>query len=376
MFCEQYCLWRKQLTNYPEAAFQACDVERALNRDRLDPLDLLALLSTAAAPYLEAMAQKAHRLTVQNFGKTISLFTPLYLANFCRNQCVYCSYNARNHIVRRKLSLEEVETEGRAIAATGLQHLLLLTGESREKSGPEYIRDCVKVLRPHFASLGIEVYPLEEDEYRMLNEAGVDAFTMFQEAYDEDVYASVHPAGPKRNHRFRLDAPERACRAGIPSVNIGALLGLGEWRDEAFFTALHAAYLHKNYPEVELAISVPRLRPHVGTFQPATDPVTDAVLVQIILAYRLYLPRVGITLSTREGAKLRDALVPLGITKMSAGARTSVGGYSGETEVGSSQFEISDERAVAEIVEMLRDKGYQPTFCDWVNMREGWSASA
>lgn len=369
MFYEYYVSWRDKLINYPKRLFQAADVERALSRERLDEVDLLALLSPAAEPYLEEMAQKAHWLTVRNFGRTISLFTPLYLANYCGNQCAYCSYNAYNQIQRRKLNLEEVQKEGKAIAETGLQHLLLLTGESRQKSGPDYIKDCVKVLRPYFVSIGIEVYPLEEEEYRMLYEAGVDAFTMFQEAYDQEVYAAVHLAGPKRNHRYRLDAPERACGAGIPSVNIGALLGLAEWRNETFFTALHAEYLQKNYPGVELAISVPRLRPHVGTFQPTSSTVTDAVLVQIILAYRLFLPRVGITLSTRESPELREALLPLGITKMSAGSLTSVGGYSDETEAGSSQFEIADDRPVGEIVALLRDKGYQPNFCDWVNVR-------
>ncbi len=374
MFYDHYASWQEKLKSHPLTSFQESDVLRALARARLDPPDLLALLSPAAEPYLEAMAQKAHRLTVQNFGKTISLFTPLYLANFCSNQCVYCSFNTKNTIVRRKLDLDEVEAEGQAIAATGLQHLLLLTGESRLQSSPEYIQACLERLRPHFASLGIEVYPLEEEEYRRLYEAGLDAFTMFQEVYDEVIYAAVHPAGPKRNHRYRLEAPERACRAGIPSINIGALLGLGEWRTEAFFTALHAESLLQSYPGIELALSVPRLRPHAGHFQPFTPPVTDANLVQVILAYRLYLPRVGITLSTRESPRLREALLPLGITKMSAGSLTSVGGYTGDGDSGSAQFEIADERPVDAIVEMLRTKGYQPAFVDWVNVRvrEAW----
>lgn len=369
MFFEQYVSWHEELKHYPFTSFRESDFLRAMGRERLEPFDLLALLSPAAEPYLEAMAQKAHRLTVENFGKTISLFTPLYLANFCSNRCVYCSFNTNNSIVRRKLDLNEVESEGKAIAATGLQHLLLLTGESRRQSGPDYLLACLERLRPHFASLGIEVYPLEEDEYRLLYDSGIDAFTMFQEAYDEDVYALVHPAGPKRNHHYRLEAPERACRAGIPSINIGALLGLGEWRTEAFFTAMHGEYLLKTYPGIELSISVPRLRPHAGTFQPFTDLVTDSKLVQVILAYRLYLPRAGLTLSTRESPQLREALLPLGITKMSAGSLTSVGGYTGETDVGSSQFEIADDRPVEEVVKMLRIKGYQPAFVDWVNLR-------
>lgn len=369
-FYDRLVIWQKELRHYPGESFDTSDVLKALTRQRLDLEDLLALLSPAAIPRLEEMAQKAYRLTLQHFGRSITLFTPLYLANYCNNQCVYCGFNANNQILRRKLTLNEVEQEGRAIAATGLQHLLLLTGESRQHSGPDYLEACVNRLRPFFASLGIEVYPLTEEEYRRLYEAGVDALTIFQEVYNEEIYASVHPAGPKRNHRYRLDAPERACRAGIPSVNIGALLGLGEWRDEAFFTAMHAEYLGQHYPDVELSISVPRLRPHAGTFQSKTSPVTDLILAQIILAYRLFLPRVGLTLSTREHPRLREDLLPLGITKISAGSLTSVGGYAKNIEVGSSQFEIADERSVGEIVAMLRSQGYQPTFCDWVNFRE------
>lgn len=369
-FYERYVFWQQKLATYSNDSFRKNDVLKALNKDRLEPEDLLALLSPAAKPFLEEMAQKVHRVTLQNFGRSISLFTPLYLSNYCSNRCAYCSFNADNRITRRKLTLHQVEQEGKAIAASGLQHLLLLTGESRQQSGPDYITACVKLLRPHFASLGIEVYPLYEEEYRQLYETGVDAFTMFQEAYDQEVYAAVHPIGPKRNYRFRLDAPERACRAGIPSVNIGALLGLGEWPQEAFFTALHAEYLQQYYPSVELGISVPRLRPHVGSFTPQTSPVTDAALVQIILAYRLYLPRVGLTLSTRESPRLREYLLPLGITRMSAGSLTSVGGYAEDTQPGSAQFEIADERPCAEIVKMLYSKGYQAVFCDWVNTRE------
>jgi 2-iminoacetate synthase len=371
MFYDWYVNWKEQLGLDAFQSFSANDVLKALAKERLDQTDLLALLSPSAQPFLEQMAQKANRLTVQNFGKAISLFTPLYLANYCSNKCVYCSFNADNSILRGKLSLKEVKQEGRVIAAMGLQHLLLLTGESRHQSGPDYLQACVEALRPDFASLGIEVYPLEEDEYRKLYKAGVDSLTLFQEAYDEGIYASVHLAGPKRNYHYRLESPERACKAGIPSVTIGALLGLGEWSREAFFTALHAEYLQRCYPEVELAISVPRLRPHVGSFQSTASPVTDATLVQIILAYRLYLPRVGLTLSTRESPWLRDAMLPLGITKLSAGSLTSVGGYDENSKVGSEQFEIADDRSVSEVAEVLRSRGYQPTFCDWINLREG-----
>lgn len=370
MFYNYYREWKDKFRTLSFDSFQESDVRKALDQEQLTPVGLLALLSPAAQPFLEEMAQKAHRLTLKHFGKSINLFTPLYLANYCTNRCAYCGFNVENQIIRNQLTLQEVEIEGKAIAATGLQHLLLLTGESRAKSSLAYIESCVKLLRPHFASLGIEIYALEESEYRQMYKAGVDSMTMFQEVYDEDIYAEVHLSGPKRDHRFRLDAPERACRAGMSSVTLGALLGLGEWRQEAFYTALHAQYLQKNYPEVEIGLSCPRLRPHAGSFQPKSI-VSDTDFVQILLAYRLFLPRVVITVSTRETANFRNAILPLGITKMSAGALTSVGGYSEETEKSTAQFEISDHRSVDEIVHMLYSKGYQPVFCDWVNMREG-----
>lgn len=370
MFYDQLTLWKKEITNYPFEAFTAADVTRVLAKDRLDPVDLLALLSPAAIPFLEEMAQKAHQITLQNFGRTIQMFAPLYVANICTNKCAYCSFNMENEIVRRKLTLEEVEIEGKAIAAKGIRHILILTGESRKESGPDYIAACIKRLRPDFSSIGLEVYPLKEEEYKQLYEAGVDTMTMFQEVYDEEVYASVHLGGPKRIYRNRLDAPERACNAGLSSVTLGALLGLGHWREEAFYTALHAEFIMKTYPGVEVGLSAPRMRPHVGSYEPQW-PINDTELVQIMLAYRLFLPRATITLSTRESAPLRDALLPLCVTKMSAESRTSVGGYDESTETGSSQFEISDERTVEEVAKMIRSQGYQPVFSDWLDFREG-----
>lgn len=375
MFYEELKVWQQVARENPFEQFTAEDVKRAIQSERVSPLGLLVLLSPASQPYLEEMAQKARQLTLKHFGKTMALFTPLYLANFCTNQCVYCGFNTHNRIKRKKLSFAEVEREGMAIAATGLQHILLLTGESRVKSGPDYIKACVELLRPHFASIGIEVYPLEEAEYRELVEAGVDSLTMFQEVYDEVRYREVHPGGPKADYHFRLGAPERACRAGMAEVTLGALLGLGDWRTEAFSTALHGAYLLKRYPDVQISFSLPRMRPHTGSFEPE-KPVTDSELVQILLAYRLFLPTAGITISTRESPSLRDALLPLGITRMSAGSLTSVGGYADTLDTGSNQFEIADERSVAEIVAMLYRNGYQPVFSDWVNMRKEAQASS
>ncbi|MCL6612125.1 MAG: 2-iminoacetate synthase ThiH [Peptococcaceae bacterium] len=338
------------------------DIERALARDRLAPQDYLALLSPRAEGFLEEMAQRAHRLTVQHFGRVILLYTPMYLSDHCVNQCLYCGFRAQNRLERKKLTPAQVEEEARVIAATGLKHVLILTGESRRESPVSYIRECVEVLRKHFTSISIEIYPLELEEYRELISAGVDGLTIYQEVYDEEVYAALHPAGPKRNYRFRLEAPERACRAGIRTVNVGALLGLHHWRSEAFFTGLHAGYLQDKFPEVEVSMSPPRMRPQMGGFQPRVK-VGDRNLVQYMLAFRLFMPRAGITISTRERAELRDHLVRLGATRMSAGSCTAVGGRLEHWSAG--QFEISDERSVAEMARMIYSQGYQPVFKDW-----------
>lgn len=332
-----------------------------IGKDHLSLRDYLVLLSPRAESHLEAMAQRAHQLTVSHFGKTMLLYTPLYLANYCVNRCVYCGFHVQNDIPRKKLTLAEVAAEGQAIAKTGLKHILILTGESRQHSPVSYIRDCVQVLKDYFTSISIEIYPVEQAEYAELVSAGVDGMTIYQEVYDQDIYAELH-YGPKRNYRYRLDAPERACQAGMRTVNIGALIGLDDWRREAFMTGVHAAYLQKKYLEVEISMSPPRMRPHAGGFPPRVI-VSDKNLVQYILAYRLFMPRSGITLSTRESAALRNNLVRLGVTKMSAGSCTAVGGHSQEAAVG--QFEISDERGVGDVAAMLYVQGYQPLFKDW-----------
>ncbi|KLU60018.1 2-iminoacetate synthase [Peptococcaceae bacterium CEB3] len=370
MFYGDSGTWRRVLERHPAEEISALQVRRSLAKGSLEAEDLWILLSPAAGRFLEEMACRARSLTLRHFGRSVSLFVPLYLANYCTNQCVYCSFNTHNRIPRKRLSPAQAAAEGEAIAKTGIQHLLLLTGESRTMSGPDYLQACVRQLRPHFASLGIEVYPLAEEEYRELILSGVDSLTMFQEVYDERLYAEMHPGGPKADYHYRLNAPERACRAGMAEVTLGALLGLGDWRREAFMTAWHGSYLQRHYPEVQVSFSLPRMRPHVGEFQPPS-PVSDRSLVQILLAYRLFLPRAGITISTREKASLRDALVPLGITRMSAGSLTSVGGYTGSPNPESAQFEIADERSAAEIIAMLHRQGYQPVLCDWLNMRQG-----
>ncbi len=337
-------------------------IERIMKKNRITERDYLALLSPAAEKYLESMARSAHRLTVRHFGRVILLYTPLYLSNFCVNHCVYCGFQVENHVERKKLTPAEVKREAELIAATGLKHILILTGESRKQSPISYIRESVEILKDYFTSISIEIYPLEESEYAELISSGVDGITIYQEVYDEAIYAQLHRSGPKANYRYRLEAPERACRAGIRTVNVGALLGLNQWQREAFFTGLHADYLQNQYPDVEVSMSPPRMRPHLGGFQP-TAKVTDKNLVQYMLAYRFFMPRGGITISTRECSDLRDHLVKLGATKMSAGSCTAVGGRSDDRSTG--QFEISDERSVTEMAQMIYGQGYQPVYKDW-----------
>ncbi|MDI6726891.1 MAG: 2-iminoacetate synthase ThiH [Smithellaceae bacterium] len=340
----------------------AQNVRESLGKERPRAEDLLALLSPAAGAFLEEMARRAREITRRQFGQVIHLYTPLYLADYCQNSCLYCGFSAANPFPRRVLSLEEVEREATAISETGIQHVLALTGESRRHSPPSYIGECVTILRDYFPSVSAEIYPLTQEEYGELVAAGLDGVTIYQEVYDEEIYRGVHPEGPKKDFHYRLETPERICRAGARTINIGALLGLNSWRSEAFWTARHADWLQDCFPGVEVSLSVPRLQPHLGNYTPRS-PVSDRELVQIILAFRIYLPRAGITISTREKAVFRDNLVGLGITRMSAGSRTDVGGHAGGD--GTKQFEMADGRNVDQIREMILRKGYQPVFRDW-----------
>jgi 2-iminoacetate synthase len=339
------------------------DVRRVLAKQTLSAEDFLCLLSPAAMPHLEHMAQKAHALTVAQFGRTMALYTPLYLSNFCTNGCLYCGFNMNNRIPRRQLTLTEVAAEARTIADTGLKHILILTGDAPAVAGLDYIEGCCRVLGRYFPAIGMEIYALSEADYGRLIEAGADSLTIYQETYNEARYRRLHPNGPKRDYRFRLGAPERACRAGMRAVNVGALLGLDDWRRDAFFTGLHARYLQDRYPETEMSVSLPRMRPHVGGYQPGCI-VEDRHVVQAMTALRLFMPRVGITISTRESARFRDRLLPLGVTRMSAGSCTAVGGRTDHSS-GTGQFDISDRRSVPDMVAMLRRAGWQPVFKDW-----------
>ncbi|MDP2911247.1 MAG: 2-iminoacetate synthase ThiH, partial [Candidatus Omnitrophota bacterium] len=292
------------------------NVETAIEAERQNEFQFLALLSPIAENYLEYMAQKAHNLTLRHFGRTIQLYTPMYLSNYCENQCAYCGFNSKNDIARKRLTLEEVEKEAEFISSTGLRHILILTGESRKESPLRYIKDCIKILKKYFSSISIEIYGLTESEYAQIAAEGVDGLALYQETYDEVIYDKVHKRGPKKDYLFRLNAPERAASNGIRNVNIGVLLGLNDWRREIFFMGLHAKYLQDKFYDVEIGSSIPRLRPHMGEFRISSD-INDKNMAQIIIALRIFLPRLGITISTRESPKLREGLLPLGITRMS-----------------------------------------------------------
>ncbi len=337
-------------------------VDMVLSKERLGDLDLLTLLSSAAQARLEQMAQKAHAVARRYFGRVVSLFTPFYISNFCDNVCAYCSFARQHDIVRRHLSFDEIGEEARRIAGSGIRHILVLTGESHSKASVAYLAESVRIIREYFSSVGVEIYPLTREEYGLLIDRGVDGLTLFQETYNESAYHRYHDGGPKDDFQFRLDAPDRACGRGMRTVSVGSLMGLGEARWEAFMTGLHALYLQRRYPGCEVSISVPRMRPLAGTFEPPF-PVADALFVQIIMALRIFLTSVGITLSTRESRQLRDACVPLGITKMSAGVSTAVGGHSSSPST--TQFEISDDRTVDEMKAALLTLGYQPVMQDW-----------
>lgn len=352
------------------------DIERVLAKKVLNEKDFLLFLSPVAGNYLEEIAQRANSETLRIFGRSVQLFTPLYLANYCTNRCLYCGFSARREIERKMLSRKEVEAEARVIAKTGLRKILALTGDAPLRTGAKYLASCLEVLSSHFSSVGIEVPSMTVAEYAMQVEAGADSMTMFQETYNPKRYAELHPQGPKRDFIFRLDAPERAVLGGMRAVNLGPLLGLDDWRRDVFIVGLHAAFLMEKYPGIEVSISLPRMRPHEESgevkFQPRS--VSDRDFVQALVSLRCFLPQAGITMSSREPAWLRDKLLPLGVTRVSAGVCTAVGGHAkeekqrleGRSEKPSPQFNISDERSVDEMAEDLYRMGYQPVFADWL----------
>lgn len=353
--------------DYDYDSYTARDVQQALAKEWLSIDDFGALLSPAALPFLEQMAKKAQGETRKHFGTSVCLFTPLYIANYCENHCVYCGFNCHNHIQRAKLTMEEIEQELRAIADTGLQEILLLTGESRTASSVEYIGEAVKLAAKYFRNVGIEIYPLNSDEYRYLNQCGADFVSVYQETYNTDKYEQVHLSGHKRVFPYRFYAQERALLGGMRGVAFGALLGLDNFRKDAFSAGLHAYYIQQKYPQAEISFSCPRMRPYLNRADNNPNDVHETQLLQVMLAYRLFFPYAGITISTRERAGFRDNVVGMCATKISAGVQVSVGGHEDEKK-GDEQFEISDSRSVAEVDAMLRERGLQPVYIDYVRV--------
>lgn len=350
---------------YEPDSYTESDVRRALGGDP-GAEGFAALLSPAAAPLLEEMAVAARDETRRHFGNSVCMFTPIYTSNHCDNRCVYCGFNCDNDIRRATLTPEQVESEMGAIASRGLREILILTGESRTRSDVGYIADCVTAATRHFSTIGLEVYPLNTDEYALLQERGADYVTVFQETYDPVRYAELHPSGAKRVFSYRFDAQERALRGGMRGVAFGALLGLGDFRRDAFACGLHAHAIQRRYPHAEISFSLPRLRPYKnGPSGPA--PVGEAELLQVSLAYRLFMPFAAQTISTRERPGFRDGIVGLSATKISAGVSVGVGERSG-TEHGDGQFEISDTRDVDEVAAALRGLGLQPVMTDYVRL--------
>ena len=353
-------------------SYTAADVERALSHETCSVEDFKALLSPAAAPYLEQMARRAEAETRRHFGNTVYLFTPLYIANYCQNYCVYCGFNCYNNIHRKKLSMEEIEHEMQVIASTGMEEILILTGESRKYSDVTYIGEAVKIARRYFRNIGIEIYPVNTDEYAYLHECGVDYVTVFQETYNPTHYEKLHLLGHKRVWPYRFDAQERALRAGMRGVAFSALLGLDDFRKDALATALHVYLLQRRYPHAEFSLSCPRLRPIVNNDKINPRDVGEKELCQVLCAYRIFLPYVGITVSSRESKEFRDGITKICATKVSAGVSTGIGDheakYTGkeDTDTGDEQFEIDDNRSFDRMYRDLEDGGLQPVLNDYI----------
>ena len=341
----------------------AADVERALAAPKRTLQDFQALVSPAAAPYLERMAHLSRQLTERRFGRTMQLYVPLYLSNECQNICTYCGFSMDNKLRRRTLSQVEILQEAAVLKQWGYEHILLVTGEAQQTVGVDYLEKALHTLRPHFAQLSMEVQPLDQPDYERLMRAGLHTVLVYQETYHQQDYKKHHPKGRKSNFHYRLDTPDRLGRAGIHKMGLGVLIGLEDWRTDSFFTALHLDYLQRTYWQTRYSLSFPRLRPAEGLLQPKVE-MTDRELVQLICAYRLLNEEVELSLSTRETATFRNHALRLGITSLSAGSKTNPGGYAVAPE-SLEQFEISDERSPREIAALLRHQGYEPVWKDW-----------
>ena len=362
-----------QMEQYEADRYTAKDVRAALEHETCTIEDFKALISPAAEPFLEQMAERARRETSKHFGNTVYLFTPLYIANYCENYCVYCGFNCYNHINRMKLTMEQIEKEMKVIADSGMEEILILTGESRGQSSVEYIGEACKLARKYFRMVGLEIYPVNTDEYRYLHECGADYVTVFQETYDTDKYETLHLMGHKRVWPYRFDAQERALRGGMRGVAFSALLGLSDFRKDALASALHGYYLQRKYPHAEMSLSCPRLRPIINNDKINPLDVHEKQLCQIICAYRIFLPFVGITVSSRESASFRDGIVKIAATKVSAGVSTGIGdhdskynGKENEEPQGDEQFEINDSRSLDKMYQDIAEEGLQPVLNDYL----------
>ncbi|SDA16131.1 2-iminoacetate synthase [Ruminococcus sp. YE71] len=361
-----------EVESYDPSRYTAADVVRTLAQDNIGIEGLKALLSPAAAPLLEKMAQRATVETQCHFGNTVYLFTPLYIANHCENYCVYCGFNCYNHIRRMRLTPEQIEHEMKVISESGMEEILLLTGESPTMSDIKYIGEACKLARKYFRMVGIEIYPVNTEDYRYLHECGVDYVTVFQETYDTEKYETLHLAGHKRVWPYRFEAQERALMAGMRGVAGSALLGLSDFRRDALASALHMYFLQRKYPHAEISLSCPRLRPIINNNKINPQDVGEKELCQILCAYRIFMPFAGITVSSRESKSFRDGIVKIAATKISAGVSTGIGDheskYAGhdDGEGGDEQFEINDDRSLGQMYRDMADEGMQPVLNDYL----------
>ncbi|MCD8323801.1 MAG: 2-iminoacetate synthase ThiH [Clostridiales bacterium] len=362
-----------QMDSYDYSAYTAADVRRALDHETCSVEDFKALLSPAAEPFLEEMAQRARVETSKHFGNTVYMFTPLYIANYCENYCVYCGFNCYNQITRMKLDMDQIDHEMKVIADSGMEEILILTGESRAQSSVEYIGEACRLARKYFRMVGVEIYPVNTDEYRYLHECGVDYVTVFQETYDSDKYETLHLLGHKRVWPYRFDSQERALRGGMRGVGFSALLGLADFRKDALASALHVYYLQRKYPQAEMSLSCPRLCPIINNDKINPLDVGEKQLCQVLCAYRIFMPFVGITVSSRESAAFRNGIVKIAATKVSAGVSTGIGDheskYTGKEtdgEAGDEQFEINDGRSLTRMYAEMSDAGLQPVLNDYL----------
>ena len=357
---------------YDASLYTESDVRNALSHETCTIEDFKALLSPAALPFLEQMAHRAQIETRRHFGKCVYLFTPLYIANYCENYCVYCGFNCYNNIHRKKLSPDEIEREMKVISESGIEEILMLTGESRGMSGIEYIGEACRRARKYFRNVGLEIYPVNSDEYRYLHECGADYITVFQETYNPDKYETLHLMGHKRVWPYRFESQERALMGGMRGVGFSALLGLDDFRKDALATGLHVHFLQRKYPHAEMSLSCPRLRPIVNNDKINPKDVHEQQLCQILCAYRIFLPFAGITVSSREAPRFRDGIINIAATKISAGVSTGIGDheekYKGKKsgDAGDEQFEIADTRSFSEIYDAIKKQGLQPVLNDYI----------